>query len=86
MDYIFSSLGENYYKTLYFFIILSSITIINSAIFIYLYKINSNEIESYKKIDEKKQIQTLDKDQEKSNDIIYEDSNNNVTTDQLINN
>ena len=81
MAYIFSSVGENYYKTLYFFIILSCISVIISAIFIYIYQININKFESYKNIDEMTETDPPVKDQEKSNELNYGTINNNVISD-----
>ena len=69
MAFIFSKVGENYYDTLYFFVILSCLAIINSALLIYMYKINNNVIN--KKLFAEDSKNTERRDQEKTNDFIY---------------
>ena len=75
--YIFSSVGQYYNKTLFFFLILSCLAVINSVIFIYIYQINSNEFESYKNDEEITETDPQFKDQEKSNEFNYGSVNNN---------
>ena len=63
--YVFSSSGENYYKTLYLFLIISCLAIINSVYLIYLDHHNNNVINTNVFVEEESESNSLVINEEK---------------------